>query len=325
MQQAGVPFHFRGGTALHTKLPNRRRFSIDVDVVTNDRTAVEKALRNFTQRFPKSGVKLQEPPGELFDDDVRHMLTFQETGSDGTKPLTIYVEVVETKLDGLDAEPLRIRGDGFDWKVDVTAPSFSAFAGQKLAVLGPNTIGKRVGLNEDHSRKNASVCKQIFDLRELLMNDLDAERVSAAYDVAVVEANRLRKSTFTAKQCLADAADLMQRLRQPQSKEKTDEVRYGLWAGQENSWRYIAQEARAKWTPTNYRIVAGTITRLAQAMREPKNDFDRVPRPLNSDAPPAEILVKIGAAQAANADWFSQADFGADAMLAWAWAPRDLW
>lgn len=325
LQERGVPFHFRGGTALHTKLTTRRRFSIDVDIITPDRPAVDKALVEFVQRFPKSEIELRDPPQPLFEDGVRHLLTFPRSAEGNLGAAKIYVEVVDAKLDGLETEALPLTADSFDWRITVTAPTFHAFAGQKLAVLGPNTVGKKVGRRDAYWRKNEGVCKQIFDLKELLTQDLDPTRVRAAYDAAVAESNRLHATSFTSEQSLADAADLLSRLRPPRRKEEADDARYGLWAGHDDSWTYIAQDARKAWQPRNYRISAGMITRLVDSLREPKDDFEKVSEPLRRDAVPADIIAKIGAAEAKNDPWFVEGEFGADAMLAWSWAPRDLW
>ncbi len=40
---------------------------------------------------------------------------------------------------------------------------------------------------------------------------------------------------------------------------------------------------------------------------------------------PEDVREELDDAQAVDANWFSEEDFGADARLAWAWAPPDLW
>ncbi len=318
LQQAGVPFLFYGGTALHTKLPERRRFSSDVDITTTDVKAVHRALRAFTRRFPGSDIQLREPPDELKVDGVRHTLDF------GQAPLRLLIEVVEDGDRREGFEPLRVRGDGFDWGVNVMAPTFEGFMGQKLAVLGPNTIGKPVGLNPEHSHTNQGVCKQIFDLRELLHLDLEPGSIKDAYEVAVEEANRLHGTAHRPRACLEDARRLLIHLRGPRSNDESEPVRYGLWTGYRDSRRWIALAARDDWRPEDYRIAGGVITRLAYSMETGDLELDSIRQPLVATAVPPEVLEGMEAAQAASAQWFSE-DFGVDARLAWSWAPRNLW
>lgn len=326
LQEAGVISSFRGGTPLHAKLPQRRRFSVDADVSTASREAVHAALRDFAARFPKSDVRLVEPPRALKLDGVQHTLLFGHTQAPGeAAPVRILVEVVEAGADGRSFEPLRLRSGALDWGVDVTAPTFEGFTGQKLAVLGPNTLGKPVGLNVEFARPNQSVAKQIFDLRELLRLDLDAAAVRDAYEAAVAEANALRGISHASPACLEDARALLVHLRRPRTADKAEPVRYGLWSGYRDTRGVITAGARDDWRPEHYRIAAGSITRLAVALSDGDANLDAVRRPLVAPAVPREILEGLEKAQAGRAPWFSAEDFGADARLAWAWAPRELW
>lgn len=326
LAEAGVTFEFRGGTALHTKIDERRRFSIDLDITTPGGKAVHEALKAFVKRFPNSNITVQEPPEDLQVDGVRHTLEFGHAGAErDVGSVRILVEVVE--VSGLDheTEPLRLEGDGFDWGVDVRAPTFESFAGQKVAVLGPNTIGKPVGLNPKHTRTNQTVCKQIFDLREVLRLDLDPAAVAGAYEAAVAEANELRGSSHEVEDCLADARALLALLRRPRSDDKGQPQRYGLWSGYRDSRRWIANRVRDDWRPVDYRIAGGVLTRLTYGLVDGEFEMDTLQAPLTVDAVPADVRDALDRAQAAEAAWFSEEDFGADARLAWAWAPRELW
>lgn len=326
LQEAGVLSSFRGGTPLHSKFPRRRRFSVDADISTPSREAVHAALRDFAGRFPRSDVRLVEPPREMRLDGVQHTIHFGHTQAPGeAAPIRVLVEVVEAGADGRSFEPLRLRSGPLDWGVDVTAPTFEGFAGQKLAVLGPNTIGKPAGLNDAFARPNQGIAKQIFDLRELLRMDLEAAAVRAAYEAAVTEANALRGTNHAAPACLQDAQALLAHLRRPRTADKAEPVRYGLWSGYRDTRGVIAVDARDDWRPEDYRVAAGVITRLAAALLDGNASLDAVRRPLSEPAVPRDVLEGLERAQAGRAPWFSAEDFGADARLAWAWAPRELW
>jgi len=325
LEQEGVPFWFRGGTALHTRIPHRTRFSSDVDVTTTDRALVHDALRTFVDRFPHSGIVLREPPKELRVEGVQHMLEFGHSQAPTDQgPVRVLVEVVEhEERDGF--EPLALAADGHDWNVRVLAPTYDTFTGQKLAVLGPRTIGKPVGLNEDFVHQNQGVCKQIFDLRELLGQDLDQHAVLGAYEAAVREANGLRKTAFQPLQCLEDARSLLAHLRDPRTKDKAEPIRYGLWAGYEHSMRWISTQARAAWRERDYRIAAGVLTRLVASLVDGGFDREAVARPLAQGPVPGHVVQAIEEARAGQSEWYREDAFGADAGLAWAWAPSEFW
>lgn len=321
LREHGVPFVFRGGTALHTKLADRRRFSIDVDITTVDRAAIHECLKQFPKRFPNSAVELLEPPRDLRVEGVAHELVFRHASPE----IRLLVEVVEASEPPDGLEQTRLVEGPLDWGIEVPTPTLSAFVGQKLAVLGPNTIGKPVGRNDPYARSNQGVCKQIFDLRELLGRpDLEPAAIIRAYDVAVEEANRLRDTAHSKAACLTDARDLLAhlRLRKLKGSEKEPEARYGLWAGYEDSKRWIV--ARAAWKDTDYRIAAGVITRLAIQLEAGDLRLEQVRAPLAADVPEA-VRQKLSAAETNGEGWFTSGQFDGLARLAWAWAPPELW
>ncbi len=318
LHQDGVPLVFRGGTALHTKLPDRRRFSIDVDITTTSGKAVHESLKRFPERFRKSAVELVEPPRELRVEGVSHTLRFKNADP----AIYILVEVVEVAEPPANVEKMRLKARELDWQVDVQAPTFSAFVGQKLAVLGPKTIGKLVGRNTEFARGNQGVCKQIFDLRELLRRpELDPASIIRAYDGAVEEGNRLRQTSHPRAACLTDARELLAHLRLPRLKGKEPEVRYGLWSGFTESKRWIAD--RDSWQDIDYRTAAGAITKLATQIEANSLDLERIRAPLFAEVPEV-VRNKLAQAEANNDAWFVDGDFGGLLRVAWSWAPQDL-
>lgn len=85
LDEARVPFEFRGGTALHTKVPERRRFSIDLDITTPAGKAVHEALQKgvfvhgarsersgWCWGFELSTSKEQDEPDDRVGDGRNH-------------------------------------------------------------------------------------------------------------------------------------------------------------------------------------------------------------------------------------------------------------
>lgn len=323
LQDAAVPFVFRGGTALHTKLARRTRFSIDADLTTSDPAAVANALKSFVDRFPRSETTLEEPPENLKVDGVRHTLRFGRVETSDGKGVRVMVEVV--KAEGSSTEPLRLVVDGMDWARTVNAPTLDAFVGQKLAVLGPNTIGKRIGLAGDgSSRPRQTVCKQIFDLRQLLHESLDFSNVTNAYVAAVAEGNALRGKRYTIQECLADASALLAALKGPRSGNKAEPLRYDLWAGFMQSKPWFP--AKGRWDDTDYRIAAGVLARLVECLQrgEGPTSMEQLRAPLLADIP-QQTRDKLANALRVQEEWCSVEDFDLELRLAWAWAPRHYW
>ncbi len=320
----GVPILFQGGTALHVKLGDRRRFSIDLDLKTTDHSAVHASLREFAARFGRSQVLLVEPPTELSVEGVRHVLVFTRTADETTAvPLRILVEVVEAEDVDDEAEALAIRADGFEWSVEASTPTFEGFVAQKFATLGPGTIGKRVGRNADCTRGNQGVCKQIYDLTQLLKRDLDGTRILEAYRRAVAESNRLRHSAFTHEQILHDASELLRALKEPRPQGKEDLYAYGLWSGYRDSRRWI--RGREEWTDASYRISGGVLHRVAQDMLHGRLRWELVRQPVVADRVPEPKATMLNSALEAGNSWVASDGFAGDLRIAWAWSPEEFW
>lgn len=325
LANAGVPIMFQGGTALQTKLKQRTRFSVDVDIRSTDPGAVEESLHGFVERFPRSGIKLLEPPDSLKIDGVRHTLQFPKAADPITnRPLPLLVEVVPTDDVDQGTEPLSLTVEGMEWGCTVPAPTLEGFVAQKLCVLGPNTLGKAVGPNETHARQNQSVCKQIHDLGRLLLQDLNGETVHSLYMHEIKQANHLRNSDFNDKEALSDAARLIRHLREPRPPKTGPIEAHALWTGYRDSQRWIRN--RDHWTPMNYRTTGGVIHRMVQELRQDRLRWSLIARPLHNDPPlPQETAKLLDKAVSAPEEWVASDRFAGDIRTAWAWSPQEYW
>jgi hypothetical protein len=312
-----VPFTFKGGTALHARLGARIRFSVDVDISTREPERVHAALRKFVARFPS--VALVEPSKPLLEDGVRHVLRFNNPFTHGD--LWLLVEVMP-EAPGVATDPVALSGDGYAWPGKVHVPTFEEFAGQKLAVLGPRTVGKPVGLNDQFARQNQGVAKQIFDLRELLRLDLEGKNVLAAYSREVDHCVKLRRLRVQLPAACEDALALLTNLRGPPTNDKSNPLRYGLWQGHLEANRWIA--AGARFDATDYRVVGGSLARVFTQMADGALDWEAAGRPCRSEGLPADVRERINRADAAREAWILP-EFGGLQRVVWGLgAPRLL-
>lgn len=307
LSQQGLGFRFQGGTALHTRFTKRLRFSIDVDLCA-DPAEVHDALKGFVGQYKHTKVELQEPPGDMSVEGVRHVLRFPGA----TTPVEILVEVVPQGGHEFKVQPLLLAADGYDWKAKCFAPTFETFAGQKLGVLCGTTIGRQAGRGQTQWRKNQTLAKQIFDIGELLHLELDSGAVWDAFELEVASANALRKTSHAVDACAQDAIANLANLRGPRTNDKDDVVRYGLWEGFKGIKGHLAKE----WDDITYRVTAGCIARVAQNTDVP---WAQLARPLREDAVPADLLARLEAENQV------PDVFAAAVRPAWAWAPRPLW
>ncbi len=282
-------------------------------------------LRRFVDRFPNSGIQLQDPPGKLKIQGVKHVVTFARTQDpDRAAPLRILVEVVQpTDAEHDEWEPMDVRLPPFNWKTKVRAPTLEGFFAQKFGVLGPRTIGREMGPNATHAQPNQSVAKQIFDLHVLLRQPLDGTRIREAYTVESADANQRRSTNHPIQTILRDAADLLEALRGPRPAGAVDGTAYRLWTAHDETRRLIRD--RTRWDAIEYRVAGGVLRRVADDLRADRLRWDTIRTPVTTNSIPASKLAAIEAALGRNETWVPPGGFGGAARIAWAWSPESYW
>jgi hypothetical protein len=167
---ANLRFTFKGGTSLLLILPEPKRFSIDVDIITTEsRERVESALsavckngvfikfelderRSYKPGIPKAHYLLTFfSQWEQRDRIILLDVLYEEHGY----PALIQAQVVN--------EWIQTSGD----TVSVPIPTVDSIMGDKLTAYAPNTIGIRFRVEHPDGRiteKQMEVMKQLFDL-----------------------------------------------------------------------------------------------------------------------------------------------------------------
>lgn len=168
--QTGLSFTFKGGTSLLLILPEPKRFSIDVDIITTEsREKVEAAITEVCKRgiFTKweldafRSYKLGIPK-------AHYLLTFFSEWDQKERIILLDVLYEEHGYPALVQAPIMnewIQTDGEI--IPVLIPSADSITGDKLTAYAPNTIGIRFKVEHPNggvTEKQMEVMKQLFDL-----------------------------------------------------------------------------------------------------------------------------------------------------------------
>ncbi|WP_233120946.1 nucleotidyl transferase AbiEii/AbiGii toxin family protein [Chlorobium sp. KB01] len=170
LAQTDLSFTFKGGTSLLLILPEPKRFSIDVDIVTTEsREKIEAVLtgicsggifskfelderRSYNPGIPKAHYKLtffsQSDNKELW---ILLDILFEEHGYTALVQAPIINEWIQTD----------------DKLVTVQIPSADSITGDKLTAFAPNTVGIRFRVEDADggiTEKQMEVMKQLFDI-----------------------------------------------------------------------------------------------------------------------------------------------------------------
>lgn len=168
--ETGLSFTFKGGTSLLLILPEPKRFSIDVDIVTiESREKVEAAITEVCKRGIFTKWELDAfrsyKPGIP---KAHYLLTFFSQWDQKERIILLDVLYEEHSYPALVQAPIVnewIETDGE--AIPVVIPSADSITGDKLTAYAPNTIGIRFRVEHPDggvTEKQMEVMKQLFDL-----------------------------------------------------------------------------------------------------------------------------------------------------------------
>ena len=229
-----LEFVFKGGTALLLATENPRRFSIDIDIITEEsedkiRTVLEKIsqLEMFIRWEDDNDRKHTQ------DAPIGHFKIFYKSRVDGhEEPILLDLlyspnPYPETKLYPIKHKWLLTEGAG----TDVVLPTFEAILGDKLTAFAPKTTGILYTKN-----RPVEIIKQLYDIAFLFDQVTDLEVVRKSYSRVVGEEIRYRNLDIDADVVLNDTWQACYTL--SERDEKSDEFKH-LQLGIKNFTNFI--------------------------------------------------------------------------------------
>ena len=226
-----LDFIFKGGTCLSLLIPEIRRFSIDVDIITEvKKEQLENILsgviaksrftryeldkkRSFINNFPKAHYDIYFV--SEFDGAEKNILldvVFDETS---------YPEIVNIPIEN---NLLIIEGN----KVSVKIPTIDSLTGDKLTAFAPNTIG--IPYN---AKKELQIIKQVYDVGSLFNDIKNMNTVANSFRNVSEKQIHYQNLNIKIDDILNDIIDTafligMQNKNKGHAKEKFDEIFKGV-------------------------------------------------------------------------------------------------
>ncbi len=205
LKMQGLDFVFKGGTSLLLATALPKRFSIDIDIITEETPkTIEEALECIVQsgvfqRWEDDNHRKHTP-----DAPIGHYKVFYTSVVDGNEePILLdllysphpYPEVKEHLI-----KHGWLITSGED--VAVAMPTFEAILGDKLTAFAPKTTGILYAKN-----RPVEMIKQLYDIAFLFDNITNLDVVKQSYTKVVQEEIGYRKLRIAAKDVLQDTRE----------------------------------------------------------------------------------------------------------------------
>lgn len=202
LQLNNLNFVFKGGTALLLATETPKRFSIDIDIITEEsEDKIKGILEKISQlemffRWEGDNDRKHTP-----DAPVGHFKIFYKSVVDGNEePILLDLLYTpnpypETKEYPINHSWLATSGED----TIVVLPTFEAILGDKLTAFAPKTTGILYSKN-----RPVEIIKQLYDIGFLFDQLADLDVVKESYARVVKEEIGYRKLDMDAKEVLQD-------------------------------------------------------------------------------------------------------------------------
>ena len=198
-----LQFVFKGGTSLILLVEKPQRFSIDIDINTEE--SKEKLL-NILKTICSNDLFKRFEENKRMDRGIpkAHFKFYYDSVISGRENYILldvlfdkhsYPEVIETPIKSFWI-------DTDDNITKVNTPSIASILGDKLTVFAPNTTGIKYKVG-----KSMEIMKQLFDIGRLFDHFEDMEVVATSFDNIAKNELEYRKSANTTDDVLRDIID----------------------------------------------------------------------------------------------------------------------
>lgn len=201
----GLKSTFKGGTALLLTTEVPKRFSIDIDIITEH---TEEEIKFAIQEIVKEEIFSEWED----DNDRKHTLDapighfkvyYTSVVDDNVEPILLDILYTANPYPEIRELPVThswILTSGED--IFITMPTFEALIGDKLTAFAPKTTGVLYSKN-----RPTEIIKQLYDIAFLFDNIENLEVVINSYRRVVKEEIGFRKLDLNVNTVLADTLD----------------------------------------------------------------------------------------------------------------------
>lgn len=204
LQTHGLNFIFKGGTSLILLLENSNRFSVDIDIVTEDsRDAIEKVLDQIVAASHFKTWKLDEKRSYRQGVPKAHYeLEYESDVNRNSNYILLDILFEKAHYPAVQLKPIRSTWIETEAIIEINLPTIEAITGDKLTAFAPNTTGILYGKG-----KELEIIKQLFDLGNLFEQIATPEEVALSFAAFAKQEMTYRNLNMQHSDILNDTVD----------------------------------------------------------------------------------------------------------------------
>ena len=204
LQTHGLRFIFKGGTSLILLLENSNRFSVDIDIITEEsRESIEKVLDQVVDASHFKGWKLDE--NRSYKEGVskaHYELEYDSNVNKSSNYILLDILFEKAHYSSVQPRPIQSKWIETETIIEISIPTVEAITGDKLTAFAPNTTGILYGKG-----KELEIIKQLFDLGNLFDQIQSLQDVVLSFSAFALQEIAYRKLDIQSSDILKDSID----------------------------------------------------------------------------------------------------------------------
>jgi hypothetical protein len=178
LQTQGLNFILKGGTSLILLLKNSNRFSVDIDIITEDRREeIEKTLDKVVAASHFKKWKLDEKRSYKEGVPKAHYeFEYDSNVNKSSNYILLDILFEKAHYPEIQLQPIESFWIETEKIIEINIPGIEAITGDKLTAFAPATTGILYGKG-----KELEIIKQLFDLGNLFNQIKSLEQVALSF------------------------------------------------------------------------------------------------------------------------------------------------
>ena len=224
----GLEFIFKGGTSLVLLLDEIKRFSVDVDIITDEsKEKVKQVIENIIKSqdlFTRFEENKRENSASQRMDLQHYKFFFNSVTDNSEKYILLDVAFECNKYPNVIEKRIKSKKLNIESNLLVKMPSIESILGDKLTVLAPRTIG--ISYN---SEKELELMKQLYDVDKLFNEAEDIHEIRESFiNIANREIKYRKLKDITYEDVLDDIEDFTKDIIYRENKDNLEKITEGI-------------------------------------------------------------------------------------------------
>jgi hypothetical protein len=216
--EAGLDFQFKGGNSLLLVLPEPKRFSIDVDIATDEPRERIEACLDLIVRRPGIFIRWEKRQHKTkpWLPIASYYLFFKPSVRQEPEA-SIMLDVQLRRTPYRTGKKRIICGRLYESETLVELPLPASIIGDKLLTLGPNTLGIPVGKGKEAQR-----LKHVFDVARLCSTHPQPAAVRESFHACLKHENEIQERRRSVREIVDDTLDFCRSVEQYEDMPKDE-------------------------------------------------------------------------------------------------------